>query len=76
MTHRSITLLAGLALAAAAAGCHRTPEAPLAQPAPVQGAITFADKTPLRGGVVGFIPVETKAGGGKFRYPCENLVEK
>jgi len=75
MTQRSFTLLAGVALAAAVAGCNRSPKPPLAQPHHVQGKVTFPDKTPLRGGVIGFVPVEAKAGGGLIRYPCENLVD-
>jgi hypothetical protein len=75
MTQHTITLLAGMALAAAVAGCHRTPQAPIAPPHHVQGKVVFADKTPLRGGVIVFVPVEAKAGGGLVRYECENLVD-
>ena len=75
MTQRSICLAAALALTAAAGGCRRTAEAPLAQPYHVQGKVTFPDKSPLRGGTIAFTPLEARVGAGKYRYECENLVD-
>jgi hypothetical protein len=75
MTRRSLCLVAALALAAATAGCRRTATDPGATPFPVQGKVTFPDRTPLRGGTITFTPLEVKAGLGKVRYECENLVD-
>jgi hypothetical protein len=75
MTRRLIALLAAPALVAVAAGCGGgTARGTVwSKPAPVAGRITLADGTPLRGGVVSFLPVEP-SGGGKTRYPGEALV--
>lgn len=77
MSSRWIGGLTRLALAAAAAGCgdgKPPPGPPLAKPSAVHGRIAFADKSPLRGGVVYFTPVEVKA-GGKVRYEGASLVD-
>jgi hypothetical protein len=44
------------------------------EPHPVHGKIYFSDKTPLRGGVVYFTPVEIEA-GRQIRYEAASLVD-
>jgi hypothetical protein len=48
--------------------------APLGTPSPVSGKVMFADKTPLKGGIVYFKPVEVET-GGKFRYEASGFVD-
>ena len=57
-------------------GCSRTPPgAPMADPTPVHGKITFPDKTPLKGGVIFFTPTNPQFGDGSLRYECADLVD-
>jgi hypothetical protein len=56
-------------------GCRKAVgQAAMAEPAPVTGRIFFADRTPLRGGVITFIPLETKD-GKRLRYEASSLVD-
>jgi hypothetical protein len=75
MRKRSVYLLLCLTFAAAA-GCEKGPPAgpPLAQPHPVQGTITFSGGTPLKGGMIYFVPTEEKS-GGKMRYEATSMVD-
>lgn len=57
-------------------GCSHTAMAPMAPPHPVHGRIGFSDRVPLRGGVITFVPTETKVRSGLVRYECENLVDR
>ena len=57
-------------------GCSRTAMAPMALPHHVHGRVVFSDRTPLKGGVIAFVPKETRAEGGLVRYECENLVDR
>jgi hypothetical protein len=69
----SITLgTLGLVLLGSGCGGHST--APVGEPHPVAGKVTFADKTPLVGGVVYFIPVDVNV-NGKLRYKAAGLVD-
>jgi hypothetical protein len=45
----------------------------MAEPFPTSGKVTFADGTPLRGGVIYFKPVEVQD-GDKLRYEAGALV--
>ena len=74
MMERSLPLLACLTFAAA--GCtHGPPAGPnLAKPYPVQGTITFPSGTPLKGGMIYFVPTEAKT-GGKIRYEATSMVD-
>jgi hypothetical protein len=47
----------------------------MADQAPVQGKITFADKTPLKGGMIFFTPKVMEIGDGTLRYECADLVD-
>jgi hypothetical protein len=76
MRLRFLHWLTGLSLTAALIGCGggSTSRATLAPPYPVQGRIIFADKTPLKGGVIYFNPVEaTSSSGG--RYQAAGLID-
>jgi hypothetical protein len=62
-------------LVAALLGCSGDhPGAPLAEPYAVQGQISFADRTPLRGGVIYFTPTEARD-GRYIRYEAAALVD-
>jgi hypothetical protein len=78
MLRRSILLLTGLVLGPAlTTGCGKGPPAGpnLATPYRVQGQIQFANGTPLRGGIIYFTPLETKA-GRKVRYEGAGLIDR
>jgi len=47
----------------------------MAEQAPVRGKITFADKTPLKGGMIFFTPTDAQVGDGTLRYECADLVD-
>jgi hypothetical protein len=70
------TLFTGVVLAIALSGCEKGPPAgaPMAKPFATQGKITFPNDSPLRGGVVTFIPVEVQA-GSEIRYEGAALVD-
>jgi hypothetical protein len=75
MTSRFTCLLAGLALAVVLCGCSgEAPGPPLAEPHAVHGRIAFADKTPLKGGIIYFTPTEIKE-NGTIRYETAGLVD-
>ena len=60
-----------------AVGCGENvppPGAPLGAPSPVQGRITLADGSALRGGVIEFHPVENEV-RGKLRFDGGGLVD-
>ena len=64
-----------LAVAVAIPGCGGSyPKATLATPHPVHGKITFPDKTPLRGGIIYFIPYEIDTSAG-IRYEAAALID-
>ena len=46
----------------------------MADPYPVQGKVTFKDKTVLRGGVISFVPTKMKV-DGKVRYEGSALID-
>jgi hypothetical protein len=46
----------------------------MADPFPTSGKIIFPDGTPLRGGMIAFVPVEIKD-GSKLRYDSVSLVD-
>jgi hypothetical protein len=68
----------GVAIVVAAVslcGCGKsTSKAELAPPQAVHGKISFADNTPLRGGVIYFHPLEVND-GGLFRFEASGLVD-
>ena len=74
MRSRFIRLLTGLAFAALCGCSSEAPGPPLAEPHPVHGRITFADKTPLKGGMIYFTPTEITA-NGLIRYEAAGLVD-
>jgi hypothetical protein len=76
MRSRLPLLGAALTVAAVLVGCEKGPPAgpPLATPHPVHGKITFPDKTPLKGGVITFTPVEIHV-GSRLRYEAAGLVD-
>lgn len=77
MIRSRIRLVAALALAVGVAGCGDNkppPGAPIAKTYPVHGQVTLPDKSPLRGGIVYFTPVEVKA-GSKLRYEGAGQVD-
>ena len=74
MRSRFIRLLTGLAFAALCGCSSEAPGPPLAEPQPVHGRITFADKTPLKGGMIYFTPTEITA-NGLIRYEAAGLVD-
>jgi hypothetical protein len=69
-----IALAAGAALAFA--GCEKGPPdgPPVGKPSPVHGKVTFADGSPVRGGIVIFTPLEVEA-GRKWRYEGAGLID-
>jgi hypothetical protein len=77
MILRPICLLWPLTLTLVALGCgdgKPPPGPPMAKPSPVRGRVVFANKSPLRGGVIYFTPVDVKA-GGQVRYQGASLVD-
>ena len=50
------------------------PGAPVGDPSPVHGKITFSDGSVLKGGLVTFLPVEPEI-GSKLRYEGTGLVD-
>ena len=50
------------------------PGAPIGTPSPVSGKVTFANGSPVKGGVVNFIPVERES-GRKLRYDGGALID-
>ena len=77
MCGRLLLLLTALTVTTALPGCwenSRPAGPPLAQAYPVHGRITFADQTPLRGGVVYFTPTEVNE-DGLIRYEAASLVD-
>ncbi len=75
MRPRCLPWLTSLAATAMLLGCAREAPGPsLADAYPVRGRITFADKTPLKGGVIYFTPTEIKA-QGLIRYEAASLID-
>ena len=77
MRARFLCFIAGSALVASVAGCgsHSAPPGPnLAKTYPVEGKVLFKDKSPLRGGIIYFTPVETKD-GSHIRYEGNSLID-
>jgi len=77
MFSRSLWVMMSAGLCMGLAGCgHHAPKGPnLAEVHPVRGHITFADKSPLKGGVIYFSPVETTT-HGKIRYEAASLIDR
>src|SRR5579885_326314 len=69
-------LIALAALALAGAGCEKGPPEgpPVGQASPVHGKVTFADGTPVRGGVIVFTPLQVEA-GRKMRYEGAGVID-
>jgi hypothetical protein len=75
MRSSSIGLLVGFLLTGILVGCGgQHPTAPLAAPSPVQGKITLANGSALRGGIVYFTPKEVETSSGQFRYEGAGLI--
>ena len=77
MPRRSFLWVAALTFSTTIAGCnsHQPPAGPdLAPVHPVHGRITLADKSPLRGGIIWFSPMEATV-GSKVRYEGAGLVD-
>ena len=74
MRSRFIRLLTGLVFAALCGCSSEATGPPLAEPQPVHGRITFADKIPLKGGMIYFTPAEIKV-NGLVRYEVAGLVD-
>ena len=47
--------------------------APLGTPSPLHGKVTFADGTPVKGGLINFLPVEVEV-GRKLRFDGASLI--
>lgn len=75
MTRRYIGWLLGFVVVAAF-GCEKGPPpgAAIGTPSPTRGKVTFADGSPLKGGIVTFHPLEAEV-GGKLRYEGAGLVD-
>jgi len=67
-------LMAVFVAAAAAGGCGGPPGAQVGTPVPTHGKVTFADGSPLKGGIVYFTPLEAET-GGKLRYEGAGTVD-
>jgi hypothetical protein len=73
---RNTLTILGAVLVCGFAGCGENsppPGAPVGEPSPVHGKVTFSDGSPLRGGVVTFYPKEMES-GRKLRYEGAALV--
>jgi hypothetical protein len=76
VNRRLIILHLGLVALYAVSGCGgEPPRAQLATPAPVHGKVFFPDKSPLRGGVIYFSPLEVTGSDG-LRYEAAGLVDE
>ncbi len=68
--------VAMVAIGLGAAGCKMSAKgANIADPVPVSGKVVFSDKTPLRGGIVIFHPVERVDETGALRYDPAGVVD-
>ena len=75
MVWRNIGSLIALALSAVVVGCsYSSAGANVADPSPVHGKITLPDKSPLRGGIVYFTPLEVRT-GRQLRYEGAGLID-
>lgn len=69
-----LTALAAGVVPALGCGDHSPPPGPpLGKAYPVSGTVTFADGSPLRGGMIHFTPVEQYA-GSKIRYEATAMI--
>jgi hypothetical protein len=64
----------GLCMSLAGCGHHAPPGPKLAEVHPVRGHIAFPNKTPLKGGMIYFTPVEEVI-KGKVRYEAASLID-
>jgi hypothetical protein len=75
MQLRVTRIMAVAVMAAMLSACGKeAPGPPLATPQPVQGKIALPDRSPLRGGVIYFTPIEVNV-GGRLRYEAAGLVD-